>query len=44
MTATHPHLARLAGSCSQQGQQRCVAMRPVVFAVWSKKTGTGNQN
>jgi hypothetical protein len=37
------HNVRHAGSCYQQGQQRCVAMWPVV-SVWTKKTGSGNQN
>jgi len=41
---THSHAIRLAGTCSQQGQQRCVAMRPVAFSVWHKATTAGNQN
>ncbi len=43
MTA-HTHHLRSAGTCYQQGQQRCVAMRPVIFAVWSKNTDSGSQN
>jgi len=43
MTASRHH-AHAARSCHQQAQQRCAAMRPVVFSVWNKKTGAGNQN
>jgi hypothetical protein len=44
MTASHQHRLAAAGTCSMQGQQRCVAMRPVIFSVWNKKTGAGKQN
>jgi hypothetical protein len=44
MTASLQHHVRRAGSCYQQGQQRCAAMEPVVISVWNKKTGAGNQN
>jgi hypothetical protein len=44
MTASFNHRARSAGSCHQQVQLRCAAMRPVVVSVWNKKTGAGNQN
>jgi hypothetical protein len=43
MTASLKHHARFAGTCFQQCQQRCAAMRPVV-SVWNKKTGAGHQN
>jgi len=43
MTA-YRHHAHAARSCHQQAQQRCAAMRPVLFSVWIKKTGAGNQN
>ena len=42
MTTTIHHLRR-AGACYMQGLQRCVAMRTVVFSVWIKKTGAGEQ-
>lgn len=42
MTASFHHRHR-SGACFQQGQQRCAVMSPVV-SVWTKKTGTGNQN
>jgi hypothetical protein len=44
MTGSLQHHVRAAGSCPQQDQQRCAAMRPVAFSVWNKKTGAGNQN
>jgi hypothetical protein len=44
MTGSLQHHVRAAGTCYQQGQQRCAAMRPVAFSVWNKKTGAGNQN
>jgi hypothetical protein len=43
MTASR-HLVHAARPCHQQAQQRCAAMRPVVFSVWNKITGAGNQN
>jgi hypothetical protein len=44
MTGSLQYHVRAAGTCHQQGQQRCAAMRPVAFSVWNKKTGAGNQN
>jgi hypothetical protein len=41
MTALRHHV-RTAGTCYTQGQQGCVAMRPVAISVWNK-TGAGNQ-
>jgi hypothetical protein len=43
MTASLQHHVRRAGTCYQQGQQRCAAMRPAI-SVWNKHTGAGNQN
>jgi hypothetical protein len=43
MTASRHH-AHAARSCHPQAQQRCDATTPVVFSVWSKKTGAGKQN
>jgi hypothetical protein len=39
------HRCHAAGLCSTQArQQRCVAMRPVVFSAWNKITVAGHQN
>jgi hypothetical protein len=43
MTASRHHV-HAARSCHPQGQQGVAAMRPVVFSVWNKDTGAGNQN
>ncbi|MEO6245925.1 MAG: hypothetical protein ABIQ12_10885 [Opitutaceae bacterium] len=44
MTASHQPHSATAGTCLMQGQQRCDAMRRVIFSVWNKNTGPGIQN
>jgi len=43
MTASRHHV-HAARSCRTQVQQRCAVTTPVMFSVWIKKTGAGNQN